>query len=425
MKNNNLISLEDDDPLEMYMKPYKDDFSQLISFVNGNEEPDSFVKSKTVVNSKENSFINDNLSKYSIKEKFQKIFVSVQALNISFKNTNSLNDINSMLEELDKKTLSFTNNLFDVIIELICKIKEEFIKKEELVAKINNITKNTDDYERKILKLRKELASKEREISLIINKANLEKEKIQNNKKSTNSEISELKSENKKLTNLISLYKNEIRKKEIDYSKIQEKYKIILSKSNNTIIFKNTFDIISRLKMNEIPNKNLALLQETTTKFNKMTFSIITNENNSLITLLKLINKFTASIYNTLNEGKKDKDTEYIEINNDIINNNNLIDDNSVRELTENFINNYDYLNQKVENIMSINRKNKSLKRTESGFEFKVNPMNLGHQFDMNSSSKTIPHNRSKWFEHSYNKKAHYQFDKNNVIKCDNSNDEL
>ena len=74
---------------------------------------------------------------------------------------------------------------------------------------------------------------------------------------------------------------------------------------------------------------------------------------------------------------------------------------------------------------MSINRKNKSLKRTESGFEFKVNPMNLGHQFDMNSSSKTIPHNRSKWYEHSYNKKAHYQFDKNNVIKCDNSNDEL
>lgn len=425
MKNNNLISFEDDDPLEMYMKPYKDDFSQLISFVNGNEEPDSFVKSKTVVNSKENSFINDNLSKYSIKEKFQKIFSSVQALNISFKNTNSLNDINSMLEELDKKTLSFTNNLFDVIIELICKIKEEFIKKEELVTKINNITKNTDDYERKILKFRKELASKEREISLIINKANLEKEKIQNNKKSTNSEISELKSENKKLTNLISLYKNEIRKKEIDYSKIQEKYKIILSKSNNTIIFKNTFDIISRLKMNETPNKNLALLQETTTKFNKMTFSIITNENNNLITLLKLINKFTVSIYNTLNEGKKDKDTEYIEINNDIINNNNLIDDNSVRELTENFINNYDYLNKKVENIMSINRKNKSLKRTESGFEFKVNPMNLGHQFDMNSSSKTIPHNRSKWYEHSYNKKAHYQFDKNNVIKCDNSNDEL
>ena len=425
MKNNNLISFEDDDPLEMYMKPYKDDFSQLISFVNGNEEPDSFVKSKTVVNSKENSFINDNLSKYSIKEKFQKIFSSVQALNISFKNTNSLNDINSMLEELDKKTLPLTNNLFDVIIELICKIKEEFIKKEELVTKINNITKNTDDYERKILKFRKELASKEREISLIINKANLEKEKIQNNKKSTNSEISELKSENKKLTNLISLYKNEIRKKEIDYSKIQEKYKIILSKSNNTIIFKNTFDIISRLKMNETPNKNLALLQETTTKFNKMTFSIITNENNNLITLLKLINKFTVSIYNTLNEGKKDKDTEYIEINNDIINNNNLIDDNSVRELTENFINNYDYLNKKVENIMSINRKNKSLKRTESGFEFKVNPMNLGHQFDMNSSSKTIPHNRSKWYEHSYNKKAHYQFDKNNVIKCDNSNDEL
>lgn len=425
MKNNNLISFEDDDPLEMYMKPSKDDFSQLISFVNGNEEPDSFVKSKTVVNSKENSFIYDNLSKYSIKEKFQKIFASVQALNISFKNTNSLNDINSMLEELDKKTLPLTNNLFDVIIELICKIKEEFIKKEELVTKINNITKNTDDYERKILKLRKELASKEREISLIINKANLEKEKIQNNKKSTNNEISELKSENKKLTNLISLYKNEIRKKEIDYSKIQEKYKIILSKSNNTIIFKNTFDIISRLKMNETPNKNLALLQETTTKFNKMTFSIITNENNNLITLLKLINKFTASIYNTLNEGKKDKDTEYIEINNDIINNNNLIDDNSVRELTENFINNYDYLNKKVENIMSINRKNKSLKRTESGFEFKVNPMNLGHQFDMNSSSKTIPHNRSKWFEHSYNKKAHYQFDKNNVIKCDNSNDEL
>ena len=42
-----------------------------------------------------------------------------------------------------------------------------------------------------------------------------------------------------------------------------------------------------------------------------------------------------------------------------------------------------------------------------------------------NSNKSVLPRNNSKWFEHSYNKKVSYKFDKNNVIKCDNSMDEL
>ena len=48
------------------------------------------------------------------------------------------------------------------------------------ITKINEISKNTDDYERKIMKLKKEITSKEREVASIINKSNIEKEKLKN-----------------------------------------------------------------------------------------------------------------------------------------------------------------------------------------------------------------------------------------------------
>lgn len=420
MKNNNSFSFEDEDPLSMYIKPTNDDIPKLTALIEDN--PIINLKEKSLNNSKYDGIHNNDISPFIIKDKFSKISSSIQALNLSSKTLNSIKQITCTLEILDKQLYPFVDNLFDIIVELIYRLKGELFQKEELVSKINEISKNTDDYERKIMKLKKEITSKEREVASIINKSNIEKEKLKNNKKTTNNEITELKSENKKLINMISLYKNEVRKKEVDYQKIQEKYKSILMKANNTILFKNSFDIVSTLKEGS-PQQDI--LRETSNKFNKYTFTIITNENENLISLVKTINKYSLTLYKTISD-ESESETEYIDINNDMINNNNLIDENTAKELQERMVNNFEYINKKISNICNSNKKLKTIKRTESAFGFRINQMSFMNDMDIENSNKSVlPRNNSKWFEHSYNKKISYKFDKNNVIKCDNSMDEL
>lgn len=422
MKNNNSFSFEDEDPLSMYIKPNNDDIPKLSALIDDEPIINQSNKAKTVNNSRIDIYNNNDVSPFLIKDKFSKVSSSIQALNLSSKTLNSIKQINIALESLDKQQYPFVDNIFDIIIELIYKLKGELLQKEELVTKINNISKNTDDYERKIMKLKKEIVSKEREVASIINKSNIEKEKLKNNKKTTNNEITELKSENKKLTNMISLYKNEVRKKEIDYQKIQEKYKTLLMKANNNILFKNTFDIISTL--NE-ENPKQEILQQTSNKFNKYTFTIITNENEHLISLVKTINNYSLILYKTLSD-ELSNDTEYIDINNEMINNNILMDENTAKELQNKMVNNFEYINKRIESICNSNKRLKTMKRTESAFGFRVNQMSFMNDMDIDNNNKsTLPRNNSKWFEHSYNKRISYKFDKNNVIKCDNSNDEL
>ena len=72
-----------------------------------------------------------------------KVSSSIQALNLSSKALNSIKQINSTLEMLDKQLYPFVDNLFDIIVELIYKLKGELLQKEELVTKINEISKNS------------------------------------------------------------------------------------------------------------------------------------------------------------------------------------------------------------------------------------------------------------------------------------------
>ena len=194
MKNNNSFSFEDEDPLSMYIKPTNDDIPKLTALIEDN--PIINLKEKSLNNSKNDVIHNNDISPFIIKDKFSKVSSSIQALNLSSKALNSIKQINSTLEMLDKQLYPFVDNLFDIIVELIYKLKGELLQKEELVTKINEISKNTDDYERKIMKLKKEITSKEREVASIINQSNIEKEKLKNHKKTTNNEITELKSEN-------------------------------------------------------------------------------------------------------------------------------------------------------------------------------------------------------------------------------------
>ena len=121
-----------------------------------------------------------------------------------------------------------------------------------------------------------------------------------------------------------------------------------------------------------------------------------------------------------------EQEKELYQKNNDMINNNNLMDENTAKELQEEMVNNFEYINKKISNICNSNKKLKTIKRTESAFGFRVNQMSFMNDMDIENSNKSVlPRNNSKWFEHSYNKKVSYKFDKNNVIKCDNSMDEL
>ena len=157
MKNNNSFSFEDEDPLSMYIKPNNDDIPKLSALIDDEPIINQSNKAKTVNNSRIDIYNNNDVSPFLIKDKFSKVSSSIQALNLSSKTLNSIKQINIALESLDKQQYPFVDNIFDIIIELIYKLKGELLQKEELVTKINNISKNTDDYERKIMKLKKEI----------------------------------------------------------------------------------------------------------------------------------------------------------------------------------------------------------------------------------------------------------------------------
>ena len=142
------------------------------------------VEIKESEEKKENQIL--NISEFDLKIKFQSICSSLEFFNINQKNTKILKDSLSYISESKEKIIIIIDNLLNSFIDVFNRIKEDDSIKDNLMNKINSITKNTDDYEKKILKLKKEIIQKENEIGSIINKNQAEKEKMIDTKKSKN-----------------------------------------------------------------------------------------------------------------------------------------------------------------------------------------------------------------------------------------------
>ena len=265
------------------------------------------------------------------------------------------------------------DSIFDVFIELLYRMKEEFNVKENLINKLNNISVINDGYDKKLLKLKKEIKDKDKEIGALINKINFEKDKIKDNSKNKILEINSLKKENQNLNNKLTLYKNKIRKIEADNKTLQNKLRLYFFEKENRSNYStnvntekninnniNTYNNINNNINNNIinnnnTNKDNKNINQEEFKINNDKYLLIKRLNMSLVYLLKDINKnickYDFSLNKIINDEIEGKNYE-IEDLEENIETNILIDKNNCKTLCKNFLFNMDVVNNKIIDIL-------------------------------------------------------------------------
>ena len=360
--------------------------------------PNEMVEIKESEEKKENQIL--NISEFDLKIKFQSICSSLEFFNINQKNTKILKDSLSYISESKEKIIIIIDNLLNSFIDVFNRIKEDDSIKDNLMNKINSITKNTDDYERKILKLKKEIIAKENEIGSIINKNQAEKEKMIDTKKSKNYEINTLKNENRKLVNVISICKNELKKKDDEIERIKKKIDLmqtgnINNKSTNK--YHTNENLIKRCSttINENNNNN-----------NKDQYKELNLE---LIKLIQFFNIYINKFYMIIQNEKKEEKSTFYPIDNTLVKNIKL---DNIQFFKNNFKTNLEEL------LKIINNKQKLIKNPSK--------TKLSFSYDNEELNKQIlqqQNKNSEWYKHCFGQIVKYKFDKNNVI-YDNENEE-
>ena len=91
---------------------------------------------------------NEQLSEFLLKEKLNRICASIQGYTLNQKCYENLNNFISYISEISQNLYQPLDLLFDVFIELLCRIKQEFNVKENLIHKLNDISLNNEGYEK-------------------------------------------------------------------------------------------------------------------------------------------------------------------------------------------------------------------------------------------------------------------------------------
>jgi hypothetical protein len=183
--------------------------------------------------------------------------------------------------------------MLDVILELLSEIKEEYARKEGLINKLNDISLNKEDYEKKIFVIKKQLIYKEKEIENLIKSK--EKKDNYNSQQKLLSEINNVKKENQFLFEKIISYKSQCTKISSDYKMLTDKYKICLQEIDNK----------------KEKNKKYYFKEEAINKFSfyiKSSFPSKTNNEN------ENLNSFTQN-----NDILTDNNTSLKKLSNDLI----------------------------------------------------------------------------------------------------------
>ena len=349
------------------------------------------MKIKVSEEKKENQIL--NISEFDLKIKLQSICSSLEFFNINQQNTKILKDSLSYINESKEKILIIIDNLLNSFVDVFTRLKEDDSIRENLMNKINDITKNNDDYEKKIFKLKKEIIAKENEIGSIINKNLAEKEKIIDNKKSKNLEINSLKNENRKLVNVISICRNELKKKDDEIERIRKKIDLI--QSGNTFS-KN----INKIHTNENPIKR----SSTTTNENNV--NINNNKfkelNLELVKLIQFFNDYINKYYMIIQNEKNEKNNKFYPIDNTIVKN---IKIENMQFFKNNFKNNLDELLKIINNKLKLSKNSSKTKLSLSYENEELNKQILQQQ-----------NKNSEWYKHCFGQIVKYKFDKNNVI---------
>jgi len=370
------------------------------------------------------------LSIILLKEKINRIYITMQGLNFREKELNNLTEFVPFLPNIKESNYESIDKLLDIDVELLSRIKEEIKVKEQFIQKLNNVSLGIENYEKKNLINQKKIKDKENEIILLMNKLNLEKEKNKDNSKSIILENNSLKKENQELMDTILIYKNKLRKLEAEYQVIQEKVKNMPTNKENQ-------NKISFISNNDEKNEN-----GLNSKMNDKYFSI-KKLNMSLTYLLKEVNKMLVKYDTTLIKlmNNKNCSDKVIDLNCNI-ETNLLLDDANMKIFRKNFLYNMDRIFKKIEIIQKGNRdireiKNSSINKgpwknnkseqnsnntnTSTNEESSLisNKVNNNGKADANDDKHFKNNISPNWYDKYNNKKIGYVFDKEKVITCE------
>ena len=292
---------------------------------------------------------NQQLSEFLLREKLNRICASIQGYTLNQKCYENLNNFIPYISEIPQNLYQPLDLLFDVFDELLCRIKQEFNVKENLIHKLNDISLNNEEYEKKLLKLKKEIKEKDKEIGSLISNLNIEKEKANNDSKSKILEINSLKKENQQLSNNLILYKSQIKKSEEDYKLAQNKLKYYIFEKENKNNLASSFDKIS---LNNKEEKN-----QDEFKIKNEKYLAIKKLNMNLVYLLKDINKnickYDFSLNKIINDNNRRNNYEIDDLSNNI-ESNLLIDESKCKNFCKNFLFNMDLINNKIIDILKL-----------------------------------------------------------------------
>lgn len=280
------------------------------------------------------SNMNNTHTDVNIKNKIMNLNNSLKSLNIQIKNSKLINY--SDYENCRNKN-NFINHLLDYIIDIVWLLKDERILKNEFMQKINAYNVQAEEYERKVKKLTAELTDTKKYLRNALHKGEVPSNKntmnYMNNKNSglnnvndksfDNGDLAALKANNKKLSSQISILKNDNKKRELEYNKLQERLKKLLSEKignsgsqsfekgnhalnnnnyNNSVNSIHTFNPTGNKTfiVNDINNKNNINNMHTNTSYINNR-SIVSNNNDifKLSSLLNANNEFNLKLENS------------------------------------------------------------------------------------------------------------------------------
>ena len=438
--NGNKINKKDDD-----MQRYKDFFNsfneasetdevlqQLVNFnfedkktklnknniINANEENISKIKFENYNNNDINKD-EKSISIVLLKEKINRIYISMQGLNFKEKDLNNLNDFIPCLNNFEQKRYPQIDKLLDVFIALISRIKDEINVKNKFIQKLNEVSLDIENYEKKNIINQRVIKDKENEMIILMNKLNIEKEKNEDKSKSVYLELNSLKKENQELADTILIYKNKLRKTEADLQVINEKYK------NNSIKETTTRSYLISQE-DEMSQNGL-----NNSKINDNKYFNIKKLNMSLTYLLKEINKmivkYDNSLINLLN--KKINLDKVVDLNCNI-ETNLLLDDANMKIFRKNFLYNMERIYKKIEIFQKGNVDYREFKSSKNLWINDINKsvmsnnksnisINNNESSDINNDKHFKNNISSKWYDNYNNKKIGYVFDKEKVITCE------
>ena len=352
------------------------------------------------------------ISMVLLKEKINRICISLQGLNFKEKELKNLTDFIPCLNNFEQRKFPQIDKLLDVFINLISRIKEEANVKNKFIQKLNEVSFDIENYEKKNIINQRVIKDKENEIILLMNKLNAEKEKSQDKSKSVFLELNSLKKENQELTDTILIYKNKLRKVEAELQVINEKYKNNPANENK----------IRKSLSNEEDNSENGL---NNSKIIDNKYFSIKKLNMSLIYLLKEINKmivkYDSLLINLLTKKiNLDKVTDL----NCNIETNLLLDDANMKIFRKSFLYNMERIYKKIEILQKGNMDSREIK-SNINLNNNVNNNDKGNLSNnngsgSNSKEKHFKNNISpKWYDNYNNKKIGYVFDKEKVITCE------